>query len=108
MNTSVQSLDSISQSGQELSFAANAAKIREAAEGFEAVLVRQMLRELRQSSWSSSNSDVSSGYLQIADEQLAQHIVQSGGLGFGKSMADQMLKQIEAAQLIGADQIAVK
>jgi Rod binding domain-containing protein len=51
---------------------------------------------------------VNAGYLQIADEQLAQHIVQSGGLGFAKSMADQMLKQIEAAKLIGAAQIAVK
>ena len=96
------------QPGQAASLDASAAKIQQAAEGFEAVLVRQMLRELRQSSWSSSNSDVNAGYLQIADEQLAQHIVQSGGLGFAKSMADQMLKQIEAAQLIGAAQIAVK
>jgi flagellar protein FlgJ len=96
------------QTGQASALDANAAKIQQAAEGFEAVLVRQMLRELRQSSWSSSNSDVNAGYLQIADEQLAQHIVQSGGLGFAKSMADQMLRQIEAAQLIGAAQIAVK
>lgn len=75
-------------------------KVREALQGFEAVLVRQMLRELRQSSWSSSKSDINSGYLQIGDEQLANHIVKSGGLGFAKAMASQMLQQIEVSKLI--------
>lgn len=108
MSSSVQALHVGALAEQGAGFAAQTAKIQEAAEGFEAVLVRQMLRELRQSTWSGSNSDVNAGYLQIADEQLAQHIVQSGGLGFAKSMADQMLRQIETAKLIGADQMAVK
>lgn len=108
MNTPVQSLGPVARVEQESSSEANSTKIRDASEGFEAVLVRQMLRELRNSSWSNSNSDVNAGYLQIADEQLAQHIVKSGGLGFAKSMADQMLKQIETAKLIGVDQMAVR
>ena len=74
--------------------------IRQAAQGFETILVRQMLRELRQSSWSTAKSDVNSGYLELGDEQMANHIVQSGGLGFAKAMANQMLQQIEAAKLI--------
>lgn len=83
-------------------------KIREAAKGFEAVLVRQMLRELRQSSWSKSQSDINAGYLQLGDEHLANHIVQSGGLGFAKAMATQMLQQIETARLIEGAKTAVK
>lgn len=83
-------------------------KIREAAQGFEAVLVRQMLRELRQSSWSNNKSEINSGYLQMGDEHLANHIVKSGGLGFAKAMAGQMLQQIEASKLIETSQKAVK
>jgi flagellar protein FlgJ len=107
MSAPFQSIGSVAQPGQD-AFSANAAKFREAAQGFEAVLVRQMLRELRQSSWSSNNSDVNAGYLQIADEQLANHLVKSGGFGFAKSMADQMVKQMETAKLIAAGQMTVK
>jgi len=82
-------------------------KIKDAAQGFEAVLVRQMLRELRQSSFSNTKSDVNAGYLQIGDEQLANHIVQGGGLGFARAMATQMLQQIETARLIEVSKTAV-
>lgn len=82
-------------------------KIEQAAQGFEAVLVRQMLRELRQSSLNTSKSDVHAAYLQIGDEHLANHLVQSGGLGFAKAMASQMLEQIRLAQLIASPEMAV-
>lgn len=91
-----------------LAGASSEQKIREAAKGFEAVLVRQMLRELRQTSWSKSQSDINSGYLQIGDEHLANHIVHSGGLGFAKAMASQMLQQIQKARLIEGAETAVK
>ena len=91
-----------------LGAASSEQKIREAAKGFEAVLMRQMLRELRQSSWNKSQSDINAAYLQIGDEHLANHIVQSGGLGFAKAMATQMLQQIETARLIEGAKTAVK
>lgn len=87
--------------------AAQSRKIEEAAQGFEAVLIRQMLRELRQSSLSTTKSDVNAGYLQLGDEQLAQQLVQSGGLGFARAMATQMLQQIELARLIAPPEMAV-
>jgi hypothetical protein len=35
-------------------------------------------------------------------------LVSQGGFGFGKAMADQMLKQVQAAKLITSSPIAVK
>lgn len=88
--------------------ATNEQKIRDAAQGFEVVLLRQMMREMRQSSLSGSSSGINAGYLQMGDEQLASHLAQAGGLGFGKAMANQMLQQIRQSQLIANPQSAVK
>jgi Rod binding domain-containing protein len=44
----------------------------------------------------------------MADEQLANLMAAQGGFGFGKAMADQMLKQVKAAQLINSGINAVK
>jgi Rod binding domain-containing protein len=46
--------------------------------------------------------------LQLADEQLANQLASQGGFGFGKAMADQMLKQVQAAKLITSGPNAVK
>lgn len=83
------------------------AKIKEAAEGFESVLIRQMLRELRGTSLDKDKSSLNTGYLDIGDDHLANHLVKAGGLGFAKAMADQMLSQIKTAELIGSKQKAV-
>ena len=44
----------------------------------------------------------------VAYEQLANQLAAQGGFGFGKSMADQMLKQVQAAKLITSGANAVK
>ena len=83
-------------------------KIKQSAQEFEAVLLRQLLKEVRSSSLVSGNQGSNSTYLQMADEQLANQLASQGGFGFGKAMADQMLKQVQAAKLITSGPNAVK
>jgi len=58
-----------------------------------------MLREIRSGSLSPESSE-SRGYLEIADDQLADIFSKSGGLGFGNAMADQFLRQIGVAKAL--------
>lgn len=84
-------------------------KIKHTAQEFEAVLLRQMMRELRNSTFSESSKGGSNAtYLSLADEQLANNMAAQGGLGFGKAMAQQMIQQVQAAQLIVPAGNAVK
>ena len=84
-------------------------KIKQTAQDFEAVLLRQMMREIRNSVFSeSSKGGSSSTYLSLADEQLANNMAAQGGFGFGKAMAQQMIQQVQAAQLINSAATAVK
>ena len=84
-------------------------KIRQTAQDFEAVLLRQMLREIRNSAFSESNKGGSNAaYLSLADEQMANNMAAQGGFGFGKAMATQMIQQVQAAQLINSATSAVK
>jgi Rod binding domain-containing protein len=80
--------------------AAQIQKIRQAAEGFERALLRQMLQELRSASLSSNGSLVSQGYVQIGDDHLADHLARSGGLGLAQAMTAQLMGQMRLAKLI--------
>jgi Rod binding domain-containing protein len=83
-------------------------KIKQSAQDFEAVLLRQMLKEIRSSALADSNKGSNSTYLDMADEQMANQLASQGGFGFGKAMADQMLKQVQAAKLITSGANTVK
>ena len=84
-------------------------KIKQTAQDFEAVLLRQMMRENRNSVFSeSSKGGSNAAYLSLADEQMANNMAAQGGFGFGKAMATQMIQQVQAAQLIGSAANAVK
>jgi Rod binding domain-containing protein len=83
-------------------------KIKQSAQEFEAVLLRQLLKEVRSSALADPNKGSNSTYLDMADEQLANQLSAQGGFGFGKAMADQMLKQVQAAKLITSGPNAVK
>ena len=74
--------------------AATARKIQKSAQDFEGILVRQMLRELRESPFSAQADIMSKSYRDLGDDQLATHVAQVGGFGFGKAMSDLMLRQI--------------
>ncbi len=84
-------------------------KIKHTAQEFEAVLLRQMMREMRNSVFSETNKGGSNAtYLNLADEQLANNMASQGGFGFGKAMAEQMIQQAQLAKVIAPAANAVK
>jgi Rod binding domain-containing protein len=83
-------------------------KIKQSTQEFEAVLLRQMLRELRSTAINPNNKNSHSTYLEMADEQMANQLAAQGGMGFGKAMAQQMIQQIQASKLITSSPMTVK
>jgi Rod binding domain-containing protein len=69
----------------------NPAKIRDAAQQFEALLLGQILHSVHDddSGWLGSGGDSSSGCASdYAEQQLAVSIAQQGGLGLSKLISD--------------------
>jgi len=85
------------------------AQIRSAAQGFERVLVRQMLSTMRNPDLRGDDSSktTSSGYLELADDNLADIMSKGKGMGFGSKLAEQLLAQANVKQLIANDKNAV-
>ena len=84
-------------------------KIREAAQGFERTLLRQMLSVVRSSNISGieTKSSMSMAYLQMMDDQLADLLSKTNKIGFGEKMAEQLLGQSNIKQLINSEKKAV-
>ena len=84
-------------------------KIREAAQGFERTLLRQMLSVARNSNISGieTKSSMSMAYLQMMDDQLADLLSKTNKIGFGEKMAEQLLEQANIKQLINSEKKAV-
>lgn len=84
-------------------------KIREAAQGFERTLLRQMLSVARNTniSGTETKSSMSMAYLQMMDDQLADLLAKTKKIGFGDKMAEQLLEQSNIKQLINAEKKAV-
>jgi len=84
-------------------------QIRDAARGFERTLVRQMLSTVRSNSLRGGDdqNDSSKGYLEIADDKLADALVAGKGVGFASKVADQMLSQPNVKALIEAEKKSV-
>ena len=59
---------------------------RQAAEQFEALLIRQFLSNARSTSWLSDQQESESGWREIADDSLAGYLVKAGGLGLSKQV----------------------
>jgi len=84
-------------------------QIREAARGFERTLIRQMLNTVRSNALrgGEEESQTSKGYLEIADDKLADALVAGKGIGFGVKVANQMLAQPNVKALIDAEKKTV-
>ena len=84
-------------------------QIREAARAFERTLVRQMLSTVRSNTLRGGDeqNESSKGYLEIADDKLADALVAGKGVGFASKVADQMLNQPNVKALIEAEKKAV-
>lgn len=84
----------------------NRKQLEQAAAGFESVLLREWLRQVRTSTFTDSPG-TGAGYLEMADDQLAALVSRGGGLGLARQLADQLLGQVKGAALIAADQKSV-
>jgi Rod binding domain-containing protein len=85
------------------------AQIRSSAQGFERILVRQMLSTMRNPNLRGDDAakTTSSGYLELADDNLADLLSKGKGMGFGSKIAEQLLQQANVKQLIANDKNAV-
>jgi len=85
------------------------AQIRNSAQGFERILVRQMLSTMRNPNIRGDDTakTTSSGYLELADDNLADLLSKGKGMGFGSKIAEQLLQQANVKQLIANDKNAV-
>lgn len=58
------------------------AEIRQASEQFEAIFLRQILRDLRKTATLSGETSFMTGsYTELFDEHVADHLARNGGLG---------------------------
>ena len=61
------------------------AKVKEAASQFEALLISQMLKSVRESKWGGETDDKGGdSMMDIAEQQLSQVLTAGGGLGLAK------------------------
>ena len=62
------------------------AKVKESAKQFEALLIGQMLKSMRDSEggWLGTGDDAASSAMEYAQESFAQSLADSGGLGLAK------------------------
>ena len=86
------------------------AKLKQAAQGFERTLLRQMLSSARNTNVNGMEmqSSTSKSYLELMDDHVADLLSKGPGVGFGKQMAEQLIAQANAAKLSGNQEIAVK
>jgi Rod binding domain-containing protein len=88
----------------------NDAKLKQAAQGFERTLLRQMLSSARNTNLNGMDeqSTTSKSYLEIMDDHVADLLSQGQGVGFGRQMAEQLIAQSNRAKLSGIQEVAVK
>lgn len=81
---------------------------RQAAEQFEALLIRQFLSNARSTSWLSDQQESESGWREIADDSLAGYLVKAGGLGLTKQVESLIAQaQRSRASLDNSNALAV-
>jgi len=71
---------------------------RQAAQQFEALLIRQFLSNARSTSWLSDQQESESGWREIADDSLAGYLVKAGGLGLTKQV-ESLISQAQGSRI---------
>jgi flagellar protein FlgJ len=62
-------------------------RLTEAAQGFEAIFLRQILKDLRKTSVIDDEKSAMSGiYTEMFDEHLADQLAKAGGIGLGQAI----------------------
>jgi len=85
------------------------AQIRTSAQGFERILVRQMLSTMRNPDLRGDDDSktTSSAYLEIADDNMADLLSKGQGIGLATKLAEQILQQANIKQLINNEKNSV-
>ncbi len=76
-------------------------ELREAAEGFEAIMIRKMLESARASSFAEDTPLTGGGKQQfekMLDEHYADTASQSGAFGFARSIEEQLAQYVDGKQ----------
>jgi len=65
---------------------------KQAAQQFEALLIRQFLSNARSTSWLNDQQESESGWREMADDSLAGYLVKVGGLGLTKQVESLLMQ----------------
>ncbi len=74
-------------------------ELRKAAEGFESIMIRQMLASARASSFAEATPLTGSGmkqFQQMRDEHVAEIAASSGAFGLARSIEQQLVQHVRA------------
>ncbi len=77
-------------------------ELREAAEGFEAIMIRKLLESARASSFAEDTPLTGGGKQQfekMLDEHYADTASQSGAFGFARSIEEQLAQYVDGKQV---------
>lgn len=69
---------------------------KQAAQQFEALLIRQFLSNSRSTSWLSDQQESETGWREIADDSLAGYLVKAGGIGLSKQV-ESLINQVRSS-----------
>ena len=81
-------------------------KLKKACEDFESIFISQMLKEMREAIPKSGLLDGGSeqdAYLSLFDEAFSKNIAQGGGIGLGKILYQNVMKQVKPRGLAPAE-----
>jgi Rod binding domain-containing protein len=81
-------------------------KVKEAAKEFEALLLGQMLKTVRESSgadgWMGSGGGSTDSVMEYAEQNLAAVLSSNGGLGLARLVSDGLTKSVKIAEAAAA------
>ncbi len=87
------------------------AKIKDAARQFEALLIGQMLRSMREAAsggWLGTGGDqTASSMMEIAEEHLARAMAEQGGIGLANMVVEGLSKPAGTARIEAPSQASV-
>ncbi len=90
-------LNTILSSSSNVAQAPNAAKVKDAAQQFESMLMEQMLKSARESGsgdWTGTSEDQTGlSMAEMAEQQFAQLLASNGGFGIAKLVVDGLEKK---------------
>ena len=96
----VSSTKAVSASAKPDMLTAEQQQLREAAQGFEAIMVRRLLEAARATSFAKDDTPFTGGgretFAKMRDEQFAEIAANSGSFGFARSIEEQLAQYLPA------------